>query len=107
MAFCPQCKKEMGQTETICPHCGYDFPIVEPEPPEPSGMAYSNLAEIALVVGEVAAIIGAIASLSYAAILLLSLDIISGLIAVIGGLLSVANFVVFARIRDMGATRTR
>ena len=31
MAVCPKCKGAMGQTEAVCPHCGYDFP----EPPKP------------------------------------------------------------------------
>ena len=26
MAFCPACNGEMGATEVVCPHCGYDFP---------------------------------------------------------------------------------
>jgi len=26
MAVCPKCRGEMGQTEAVCPHCGYDFP---------------------------------------------------------------------------------
>jgi predicted amidophosphoribosyltransferase len=26
MAVCPKCQGEMGQTEAVCPHCGYDFP---------------------------------------------------------------------------------
>ena len=26
MAICLRCKSKMGQTEAICPHCGYDFP---------------------------------------------------------------------------------
>ena len=33
MAVCPKCRGEMGQTEAICPHCGYDFP--EPARPRP------------------------------------------------------------------------
>jgi hypothetical protein len=31
MAVCPKCHGEMGQTQAVCPHCGYDFP----PPPEP------------------------------------------------------------------------
>jgi len=26
MAFCPKCQGDMGPTEAVCPHCGYDFP---------------------------------------------------------------------------------
>jgi hypothetical protein len=32
MAVCPKCKGEMGQTEAVCPHCGYNFP--EPARPK-------------------------------------------------------------------------
>jgi hypothetical protein len=31
MAVCPKCKGTMGQTDAVCPHCGYDFP----PPPKP------------------------------------------------------------------------
>jgi len=26
MVFCPECKGEVGQADTACPRCGYDFP---------------------------------------------------------------------------------
>lgn len=29
MAKCPKCHGELGQTEPICPSCGYDFPESE------------------------------------------------------------------------------
>ena len=107
MAFCPQCRKEMGQMDAVCPHCGYDFPTQEPEAPEPSGIAYSGLADIALIIGEIAATLGAIMALFYVVMLLLGLHILHALVAVIGFFVSLANFVVFVRIRDMGRNRTR
>jgi len=29
MAYCPKCNGEIGQQETVCAHCGYDFPPAE------------------------------------------------------------------------------
>jgi uncharacterized membrane protein YvbJ len=26
MAFCPKCRQTMDSMDTVCPHCGYDFP---------------------------------------------------------------------------------
>ena len=61
MAFCVKCAGEMSPTETICPHCGHDFPIGEVSRPTTirrAGLAYSNVAHIALIGGEVSAVFG-------------------------------------------------
>ena len=36
MAICPKCNGAMGQTQAVCPHCGYDFP----QPAEPRSMPW-------------------------------------------------------------------
>lgn len=106
MAFCPQCTKEMGMTAVVCPHCGYDFPTQPCAVPERSGIAYSGLADVALIVGQFAAAFGAVIALVYVAVLLLSLHFLHAVIAAIGFLLSLASFVVFVRISDMNDNRT-
>ena len=35
MAYCPQCKAPMDQEDLSCPRCGYDFPGLPRESPEP------------------------------------------------------------------------
>ena len=54
MAFCPKCNEEIGVSETLCPHCGYDFPAT-PQAPQRGGFLYTPLAELALVIGQLAA----------------------------------------------------
>ena len=36
MAVCPKCNGVMGQTQAVCPHCGYDFP----PPPVPRAVPW-------------------------------------------------------------------
>ena len=57
MAFCPNCNATMGQADVRCPECGYDFPDMSPKVPK-TGLAYSRLADIALIVGGIAAGMG-------------------------------------------------
>ncbi len=106
MAFCTQCTKEMGQTDVVCPHCGYDYATHESEMPESVGLAYSGLADLALIIGQVMTAISCIITLIYGVIFLLSFHFLLALGAVIGFFLSLANFVVFVRIRDMKDNRT-
>jgi hypothetical protein len=108
MAFCPKCKEVMSVMETICPHCGYDFPameLVQSAFSEPSGIAYSGLAEFALIVGEFAAGFSAVISLFMAAMFLIGFRISYLFGAIIVFFLCLANFVVFERVRNMGNKR--
>ena len=54
MAYCLKCEKEIGGTEGICPHCGYDCPATTQASPR-GGLLYGPLAELALVIGQLAA----------------------------------------------------
>ncbi len=62
MAYCPKCKAEMDTTAIECPHCGYDFSESHEKEPDPTGFAYSRLAEIALVVASLTAGFGCVLS---------------------------------------------
>jgi hypothetical protein len=56
MAYCPKCRGVLDAAATVCPHCGYDFPLGGPEPAAPRrDFAHSTLANIALIVGMIAA----------------------------------------------------
>jgi hypothetical protein len=52
MAFCPNCKGVIGQTDTVCPHCAHDFPE-DKRDVTGRGLAYSAFATIALIVGQI------------------------------------------------------
>jgi hypothetical protein len=100
MAYCPRCKKEMGATEAICPHCGYDFPLEGKS--RRRGLAYSSLAQIALLVGIVAAGLGSLVAAIATITALWHGDWFSGL--VVGPLalfLQLAMLVVFVRVQDI------
>ncbi len=100
MAFCPKCKGEMGSGDTVCPHCGYDFPA-EQHPVPGSGFIYGRLAQTALVIGEVAAGVGCIVALIGCVVSLLSGHLVDALVrGPIGFFLLLAMFVVFARVLD-------
>ncbi len=51
MAFCPECNATMGQTDIVCPDCGYDFPEKLAE--TGTGLAYFRLADSTLVVAAI------------------------------------------------------
>ena len=38
-AFCPKCRSTMGQTDIVCPNCGYNFPP-DPPPPDVDAVTY-------------------------------------------------------------------
>ena len=59
MAICPKCNATIGQTDVRCPECGYDFPDHPRNVPR-TGLAYSAIADIALIVGGIAAGVGCI-----------------------------------------------
>jgi hypothetical protein len=58
MAFCPNCQGVLEAAAVACPHCGYAFPPGNLDPR--SSIAYSWLADLALVVGIVAAGLGCV-----------------------------------------------
>jgi hypothetical protein len=50
MAVCPKCRGEMGHTEAVCPHCGYDFPQLSRRRPVAAWVSLGLLAVWGLVV---------------------------------------------------------
>src|SRR5947209_3580741 len=62
MAFCPRCRRDMGQTDTVCPHCGYDFPDLPAGSRQRPGLAYSGLATLSLIVGQTIAGLGCLSA---------------------------------------------
>ena len=54
MAFCPKCQHAMDTMGSVCPHCGYDFPMEGVDPSiRREGFAYSKAADVALLGGTV------------------------------------------------------
>ncbi len=50
MAYCPECRGEMGPTEIVCPHCGHDFAETSiASIDQRTGFAYSPVADLALL----------------------------------------------------------
>ena len=82
MAICPECNGEMGQTETVCPSCGFDFPadVAGRDASEKSGLAYSPLARLALVVGAMAAGLGCAIVLVLSLVALSNGELLDGLV---------------------------
>jgi hypothetical protein len=100
MAFCPKCRAAMGPTDAVCPACGYDFP-----PDAGShrrGLAYSGLADVALVVATLVAALGSIAALVGMGIALWHREWLIGLVyCPIACLYQVALLVVFVRAQHI------
>jgi hypothetical protein len=107
VAYCPECGGEMDAAAPACPRCGYDFPQ-PPEPPAPPGLAYSPLAEVALVVGIVAAGIGCLLAIVAAAVALVQGEWGRALIvSPLAFFLQLAMLVVFVRVRRIGPPGSR
>jgi len=101
MAFCPDCKGLMGQTDTVCPHCGHDFPGDEGDVTG-RGLAYSALATIALIIGQIVAGFGCLLSAIGAIVSLSRGDLVAGLIrGPITFFVLLALLVVFVRVQKL------
>lgn len=86
----------------VCPHCGFDFPDAPVQIKERRGLAYSGLADAALVVGAIATVLGSLLSLGVAVLAVLAHSWISALSNFIFSLVLLALFVVFQRVADAG-----
>ena len=100
MATCPRCKKPMDAMAAFCPHCNYDFPTHERKS-ERRGIAYSGLADLALVVGMVAAALGCISALFTMFMALLDKQISLAFMSAITFFVLLALYVVFQRVANM------
>ncbi len=101
MAICPKCKGEMEQTEAVCPQCGYDFPL-EKDRKARAGLAYSVLADAALVLGQYMAGLACILAIVACIRSLASKEWIDAFIrGPILVVLLLAMFVVFRRTQDV------
>ena len=101
MANCPQCKGEMNVTATYCPHCGYDFPLAQPEKPLRRGIVYNAFADLSLVIGMFVAAIGAILALVVIGATLFDRNFRVSFFGVVAFFMQVAMYVVFQRVADM------
>ncbi len=98
MAFCPKCSGVMDTAAVACPHCGYAFPPADPNPRD--GLAYSPLANLALIVGILAAGLGCVVAVIGTIIALVTGQ--WGTALVVGPLaffLQLAMLVVFMRVQ--------
>lgn len=103
MAFCPKCKGEMGATEIVCPHCGYDFPSPDLYASNSqNGIAYSRLADIALVISMISAGLGCVVAVVATVIALLHGQLFGALVVgPIAFFLQLGMLVVFLRIQNV------
>ena len=98
MAFCPKCKGVLDAAAIACPRCGYDFPPGNPDPRR--GIAFSPIANLALIVGTVAAGLGCGAAVIASIAALINGQWVTAL--VLGPLaffLQLAMLVVFVRVQ--------
>jgi hypothetical protein len=101
MAYCPECKGEMNATDSVCPHCGHDFPSSS-DAKKRQGIEYSALADLALIVGGVVAAINCVIAIVIMLASIFERDYLKAfLYCPIGFLLSLAMLVVFLRIQKI------
>jgi hypothetical protein len=101
MAFCPFCKGEMGVTELVCPHCGFDFPEATGSPMRATGFAYSPLADTALTISMIAAGLGCIVAVLAVVVSLLQFQLVNTVLSVVAFFLQLGMLVVFLRVSDL------
>ena len=100
MAFCPKCNGPMEMGEVACPHCGYDFnsgPRLRRE-----GIAYTPLANFALLVGTLAAGLGCLVAVTGSIAGLFQGEWITSLVVCpLAFFLQMAMLVVFVRVQNV------
>ena len=100
MAFCPKCGGQMDTAGAVCPHCGFDFPKENGRRAR-RGLAYSPLANTALVIGKIVAAIACVVSVIGCLMSLLAGHLVDALIrGPIAFFLCLAMFVLFVRACD-------
>lgn len=102
MATCPKCRGKMGQTNVICPNCGYDFPDSGAGWYRGRGFAYSGAANLALVLGQLVCGISCLFAVFAAVVAFANGEVLA---ALLGGppsvVMSLALLVVFARVQKI------
>ncbi len=64
MAYCPKCDGGMARDETVCSHCGYEFPPIPAA--KTASIFYSPLAKASLLIGMIfAAVLCAIYAVAF------------------------------------------
>jgi hypothetical protein len=102
MAYCPQCRGEMGERDAACPHCGYDFPLRPDRAAIRHGIEYSIWADIALMIGAVVAGLGCLCSVIGSVVAIFQNQLMQGLVfGPIAAFLFLAMLVVFLRIQKL------
>ena len=101
-ATCPKCRQQMSVMATVCPHCSYDFPETSSDLAPRRGIAYSAVADLALVIGMLATGVSAIGVLVAIVLALLQGKVLYALAAVPLFFMSLAQYVVFQRVADRG-----
>jgi hypothetical protein len=101
MAYCLKCEGEIGVSEGVCPHCGYDFPE-SPKAAQARGLLYSPLAEIALVAGQVAAALACLVIVIGIVRAAMGGELVTALVeGPLLFLMVLGVFVAFGRVRDL------
>lgn len=105
MAYCPKCNAEMNANDVACPQCGYDFPNTQAEAEARQrweGLAYSPLADIALLVSMIAAVLGCCGAIVFTIIAMLQGQLLSAIVVgPIAFFLQLGMLVVFLRVQNV------
>lgn len=102
MAFCPQCAAEMEYRERVCSHCGYDFPADPTPTARRTGIAYSFLADVALIIGGIVSGLSCVAAVLGCITSLLQQQYLQALVVCpVSFFFSLALLVVFLRIQKL------
>lgn len=103
MAFCPKCKGEMETTAIVCPHCGYDFPSTDTRiHPDKQGLAYTTLADFALIISTAVAGFGCVMALLLSVLALFHWEFLNGLVLFpMAFILQLGMLVVFLRVQNV------
>jgi hypothetical protein len=110
-AACPECRRRVPGNLLVCPECGHDFraDAVREEAwsgIEREGLAYSDLADLALAIGRLTSVLGCV-FIAVAAVVALLGGKLSALIwGPLGFFQSLAMYVVFVRMRHQGSDTT-
>lgn len=92
----------MGTTAIVCPHCGYDFPSTDTRiHPDKQGLAYTTLADIALIISTGVSGFGCVIALLFSVLSLFQWQFLNGLVLFpMAFFLQLGMLVVFLRVQN-------
>ena len=101
MAFCPQCKGEMGMTEIKCNKCGYDIPQKYWPSDHEKKWEYSVFSDYALLLGGYFSLVGSLVTCIVSVIIFISGKFMYGLLGLCYAVTLFGVFVALLRVRTI------